>query len=52
LIAERLGQELDRSTLYRPDGHRDVTVSGDENDRNLNVRRRELSLKIETALAG
>src|SRR5215831_2076311 len=52
LIAERLGQELDRSIFYRPDRHRDVAVSGDDNDRDLNVRRRELSLKIETALAG
>src|ERR1700730_9054855 len=32
LIAERLGQELDRSPLYCPDGHRDVAVSGDEDD--------------------
>src|SRR6516162_67102 len=52
LIAERLGQELDRSSLYRLDGHWDVAVSGDEDDRNLNVRCRELSLKIETASAG
>src|SRR6202035_3180440 len=52
LIAERLGQELDRSSLYRLDGHRDVAVSGDEDDRNVNVRRRQLSLKIETTSAG
>ncbi len=32
-------------------GHRDVAVSGDEDDRNVNVRRRELSLKIETTSA-
>src|ERR1700724_2289483 len=51
LIAERLGQELDRSSLYRLNGHRDIAVSGDEDDRNVNVRRRELSLKIETASA-
>src|SRR5216683_1056318 len=51
LIAERLGQELDRSSLYRLDGHRDVAVSGDEDDRNVNVRRRQLSLKIETTSA-
>src|SRR5262252_852670 len=52
LIAERLGQELDRATLYRLDGDRDVAVSRDEDDRNVNVRRRELSLKIETASPG
>src|SRR6266481_2353597 len=48
LIAEGLGQELDRSSLYRLDGHRDVAVSGDEDDRNVNVCRQELSLKIKT----
>src|SRR6202047_2719395 len=52
LIAERLGQKLDRSSLYRLNGHRDIAVSGDEDDRNVNIRRRELSLKIETASAG
>src|SRR6266481_3430041 len=52
LVAERLGQELDRSSLYRLHGHRDVAVSGDEDDRNVNVRRRQLSLKIETTSAG
>jgi hypothetical protein len=51
LIAERLDQELDRSSLYRPDGHRDVTVSGDEDDWNLNVRCREVSLEIEATSA-
>src|SRR5262252_8332018 len=49
LITERLGQKLDRSSLHRLDGHRDVPVSRDEDDRNVDVRRRELSLKIETA---
>src|SRR5262245_54350540 len=52
LIAEWLGQEFDRASLYRPDRHRDVAVPGDEYDRNMNVGRRELPLKIETASAG
>src|SRR6266446_2383950 len=51
LVAERLGQKLDRSSLYRLDGHRDVAISGDEDDRNVNIRRRELSLKIQTTSA-
>src|SRR6266403_5754224 len=51
LIAERLGQKLDRSSLYRLDGQRDVAISGDEDDRNVNIRRRELSLKIQTTSA-
>ena len=52
LIAERLGQELDRSSFYRLDRHWDVAMSGDEDDRNVNVGRRELALKIETTSAG
>ena len=51
-IAERLAQEPERSTLYRLDRHWDVAVSDDEDDRNPKVRGGELSLKIETALAG
>src|SRR5437868_1992123 len=52
LIAEWLGQKLDRSSLYRLNRHRDVAVSGNKDDRNMNVRGRQLSLKIETASAG
>src|SRR5262249_2442368 len=48
LIAERFGQELDSASLYRLDRHRDVAISGDKDDRNMNVCRRELSLKIKT----
>ncbi len=51
LIAERLSQELDRAPFHRLHGHRNVTVSGDEDNRNVDVRRRELSLKIETTPA-
>jgi hypothetical protein len=31
LLAERLGQKLDRSRLYRLDGHWGIAISGDEN---------------------
>src|SRR5271157_876505 len=49
LVAEGLGQELDRATLHRLDGHRDVAVPGDEDDRELDVRGGEFSLKVEAA---
>src|SRR3984957_8231509 len=51
LIAERLGQELDGAALHRLHRHRDLAVPGGEEDaRPLRVRRRQLALKIETAL--
>src|SRR5689334_23909614 len=46
LVAEWLGQKLDRSALHRPDGHRDVAIPGDEDDRELDVRGGELALKV------
>ena len=52
MIAERLRQELDRAPLHRLHGHRNIAVPGDEDDRDVDVCRRELSLKIETALPG
>src|SRR5438045_3184181 len=52
LVAEGLGQELDRSALHRPDGHRNVAVSGDEDDREVDIRGGELSLKVEAASSG
>ena len=52
LIAERFREELDRSSLYCLDGHRDVAISGYKDNRNVNVRRRQLTLKIEPASAG
>src|SRR4029077_9425373 len=35
LIAERFGQELDGTALHCLDGHRDIAVPGDEDDRQL-----------------
>src|SRR5262245_46406561 len=32
LIAERFGEELDRTGLHRPHTHGDVAVAGDEDD--------------------
>ncbi len=51
LIAERLREELHRAGLHSPHGHRDVTVTGDENDGNTRPGSGELTLKIEPAEA-
>src|SRR5262249_4122444 len=52
LIPDWLGQELDRSSLHGLDRHRDVGVRGDEDDRQIDVRRAELALEVETASSG
>src|SRR5271154_960916 len=52
LVAEWLGQELDRAALHRPDGHRDVAIPGDEDDWEVDVRGGELSLEVEAASPG
>src|ERR1700757_2641429 len=49
LITERLGQELNGTALHRLYRHRDVTVPRYEDDRDLDIRSRELALKIQTA---
>src|SRR5277367_2875756 len=50
LITERLRKELNGTTLHRLHRHRDVAVPCDEDDWEFSVRRRELALKVETAL--
>src|SRR5712671_1320625 len=37
LVAERFLQEVDRARLHGPDGHRDVAVTGDEDDRYTDI---------------
>src|SRR5579863_9006863 len=49
LVAERLGEKFHRSGLHGAHGHRNIAVSGDENDRNANVGLGELGLEIESA---
>src|ERR1700674_4324833 len=49
LIAEWFGQELDRSRLHGPHGHRNITVGGDKYDRNANASLYQLALEIEPA---
>src|SRR3984957_11165623 len=38
LITKRLGQEIDRSSLHSPDGHRNVAVARHEDNWNVNFR--------------
>jgi hypothetical protein len=52
LIPERLGKEFDGAAFHRLDRHGDIAVSGDEDDRKLPLRCRQLALKIKTALTG
>ena len=48
LVAEWLGQELDRSRLHGLDRHRHVAVTGDEDDRHVNPIGGDALLQIET----
>ncbi len=49
LIAERLGEKLDRSRLHSLDRHWNVAVAGNKDDRDGNVGLSQLALKIEPA---
>jgi hypothetical protein len=52
LITQRLGQEFDGSGLHRSHRHRDIAVTGDEDDRDGNVFPGQLLLEVEPAQAG
>src|SRR5271155_2824844 len=47
LVAKRLGEKFYCSGLHSAYGHRDVAVTGDENDRNANAGFGEFGLKVE-----
>src|SRR5262245_33469347 len=49
LIVEWLGKEFNRSSLHGADGHRDVSVTSDENDRDLRFGGSEFPLEVEPA---
>jgi len=49
LIANRFGQELDRTALHGPNRHRDIGVTADEHDRQAQICLGQLLLKIEPA---
>src|ERR1700676_3006753 len=48
LVQERLGQELHRTGFHGLYGHRDISVTGDEDDRNLYPGVTQLPLKVQT----
>lgn len=48
LISERLGEKLDGARLHRLHAHRDVAMSGHEDDRESDARHGESSLKIQS----
>src|ERR1700740_1732239 len=50
LFSEWLSQKFDRATLHRLDRHRNVTMPGDEDDRQLPLGSREFALELEPAL--
>src|SRR5262245_11278382 len=52
LIAEGLGEKLHRPCFHCPDCHRDVTVTCDENDREMNLSFSQLALQFESAQPG
>jgi hypothetical protein len=52
LVAKRFGQEIDRSALHGPDGHRNVAMASHEDDWNVNVRLGKFGLKVQPAQSG
>src|SRR5712672_2506621 len=52
LVAQRLGQEIDRAGLERSHGHGHIAVSGHEYDRDVDLLPDQLGLKVEAAPAG
>src|SRR5690349_12160876 len=51
LVTKRLREELDSTALHRLHAHRNVPMPGDEDDRKLDLCRREVALKIQPAAA-
>src|SRR5207248_7580020 len=49
LVSERLREKLDGAALHRLHGHRNVAMSGDEDDLGFDARRGEIALKIQAA---
>src|SRR5260370_9003733 len=48
LVSERLGQELHRTGFHGLHRHRNISMPGDEDDRNPDARVSQLALKIQT----
>ena len=52
LIVKGLGQKLQRACFHRPHRHRNVAVTGEKNNRDLNVRLGQVLLQIEASKSG
>ena len=50
LVAKGLAQEIDRSCFHGLHAHRDIAVTGHENDRDVNIGLRQLGLKVRHAI--
>src|ERR1700682_4149812 len=48
LVSKGLGQEFDRAGFHGLHGHRNISVPGDEDDRNAQAGVSQLALKIQT----
>src|SRR2546427_10269816 len=48
LVPEGLGQELHRTGFHGLHRHRNISMPGDEDDRNLDARVSQLALKVQT----
>src|ERR1700746_2153725 len=51
-VVKRLGQKIHRSSLHCPDRHRDVTMTGEKDNRDLQIFPRELLLQFKTVDLG
>jgi hypothetical protein len=49
LVPEGLSQELDRARFHRLHSHRDIPMSGDENDRRPRTNGGQITLKFQPA---
>jgi hypothetical protein len=52
LIPKGLGEELDRAGFHGFHGHRNISVTGDEDDGNPQAGVRQLALKVQTVNSG
>src|ERR1700737_1000297 len=50
LVAKGLAQEINRSSFLGLSARRGITVTGDENDRDVNIGLRQLGLKVRHAM--
>src|SRR4029077_7576371 len=52
IVAHRIGQEIDRTSLHRPNAGRNVAETGDEDHRSLDAFLQQRGLKLEPVEIG